>query len=77
MAEVTKRTLVLTFGTAAGAEVKLTINKPKESLTGKNVSDAMEAIINARALGEAQIVSSKVDAKFVIQETESLDISEE
>ena len=77
MAEVTKRTLVLTFGTPAGAEVKLTINKPKEGLTGKNVSDAMEAIINAKALGEEQFVSSKVDAKFVIQETESLDISEE
>ena len=38
MAEVTKRTLVLTFGTPAGSEVKLTINKPKEGLTGKNVS---------------------------------------
>ena len=77
MAEVTKRTLVLTFGTPAGGEVKLTINKPKEGLTGKDVSDAMEAIINTKSFGEVQTVSSKVDAKFVIQETESLDISEE
>ena len=77
MAEVTKRTLILTFKTPAGGEVKLTINKPKEGLTGKDVSDAMEAIINTKSFGEVQLVSSKVDAKFVIQETESLDISEE
>lgn len=77
MAEVTKRTLILTFTTPAGSEIKLTINKPKEGLTNKDVSSAMDAIINAKALGQAQVVSSKAEAKFVIQETESLNIDEE
>lgn len=76
MAEVTKKTLVMTFTTPAGGEVKLTINKPKEGLTGSNVSSAMDAIIATKALGESQLVTDKADAKFVIQETESLDLTE-
>lgn len=76
MAEVTKRTLIMAFGTPAGGEVKLTINKPKDGLTGSQISAAMDQIIASNALGEAQLVSTKNDAKFVIQETESIELGE-
>ena len=76
MAEIKKKNLVLVFSTPAGGEVKLTINSPKEGLTTQQVNVAMDAIINAKALGEAQIVSSKAEAKYIIQEVEAIEIQE-
>ena len=76
MAEIKKKNLVLVFSTSAGGEVKLTINSPKEGLTTEQVNAAMDAIIEAKALGEAQIVSSKAEAKYIIQEVEAIEIQE-
>ncbi len=76
MAEIKKKNLVLVFSTPAGGEVKLTINSPKEGLTTQQVNVAMDAIINAKALGEAQIVSSKAEAKYIIQEVEAIEMQE-
>ena len=72
MAEITKKNLVLTFGTSAGKEVKLTIAKPKAGLTSDEISSAMTDIIAANALGEDSLVATKVSAKYVVQQTEAI-----
>lgn len=74
MAEIKKKNLVLTFGTPAGGEEKLTINSPKENLTSETINAAMDAIIDSKALGENQVVSTKAEAKYVIQEVEAIEI---
>ncbi len=75
MAEITKKNLVLTFGTSAGKEVKLTIAKPKEGLTSGEISAAMTDIIAANALGEDGLVTTKVEAKYVVQQTEAITLA--
>ena len=75
MAEITKKNLVLTFGSSDGKEVKLTITKPKEGLTGSEINTAMTDIIAANALGEDDLVSKKVDAKYVVQQTEAITLA--
>lgn len=74
MAEVTKKNLVLTFGTSIGGEVKLTINAPSDDLTSEEISAAMDAIIAAKALGEEVLVSTKTEAKYVIQQVEAIEL---
>ena len=74
MAEIKKKNLVLTFGTGAGGEVKLTINAPSEDLTSETISAAMDAIIASKALGEEQLVSVKTEAKYVIQQVEAINL---
>ena len=75
MAEITKKSLVLTFGTGAGKEVKLTIAKPKTDLTSDEISVAMTDIIAANALGEDGLVATKVSAKYVVQQTEAITLA--
>lgn len=74
MAEITKKNLVLSFATAAGATLKLTINTPNEELTSENISTAMDAIIASQAFGEEQLATSKEEAKYVIQEVEAVQL---
>ena len=75
MAEITKKNLVLTFGTGAGKEVKITIAKPKEGLASGEISSAMTDIIAANALGEDSLVTTKVSAKYVVQQTEAITLA--
>ena len=74
MAEITKRNLLLTFGTATGAKVTLTINSPNPDLSGPEISAAMDQIINTNAYGEEELVKSKQEAKYVIQQTEAIEL---
>ena len=74
MAEITKKNLVLTFGTALGGEEKITINTPNEALTSEAISSAMDAIIASKAFGEEQLVSTKTEAKYVIQQVEAIEL---
>lgn len=74
MAEITKKNLVLTFATASGATLKLTVNTPNETLTSQNISDAMDAIIASNAFGEEQLAATKEEAKYVIQEVEAVEL---
>lgn len=74
MAEITKKNLVLTFSTPVGGEEKLTINTPDENLTSESISAAMDAIIAANAFGEEHLVSGKEEAKYVIQEVETIEL---
>ena len=72
MAEITKRNLVLTFSTATGKAVALTINSPNEALTDAEISQAMDAIIATNAFGEEELVNDKEEAKYVIQQVEAI-----
>lgn len=74
MAEVTKKILVLTFGTPQGKKLKLTINNPKKSLTSEEISTIMDEIIDTRTFGQMQVVSEKLEAKYIIQEEESVEL---
>jgi len=72
MAEITKKNLVLGFSTTAGKSVNLTIKEPAESLTSAMISEAMDEIIASGALGEEGVVTTKEDAKYVIQEVDTI-----
>ena len=72
MAEITKRNLLLSFGTTGGKTVNLTVNTPNPALEDAEVVSAMDAIIAAGALGSEEVVSTKVEAKYVVQEEESI-----
>lgn len=75
MAIVIKKTLVLGFVTSEGKSVNLTINAPKEGLSGVEVASAMEQIISSNALGEEGTVTQKSGAKYVIQEVDEITLS--
>lgn len=72
--EITKKTLVLGFVNGLGKEVNLTINAPAENLTGEIVSDAMDEIVASGAFGEESVVTNKVDAKYVIQQVDEIEL---
>lgn len=74
MAEITKRNLVLTFGTKDGKELNLTITKPREDLADGEISAAMTEIIAANALGGDSLVTTKVEANYVIQQKEAVSL---
>lgn len=74
--EVTKKNLVLGFSTGTGAKVNLTIRSPKEDMQGTVVAGIMDEIISSQALGDDSLVTHKVEAKYVIQETEEVDLTE-
>ncbi len=75
MAELVKKTLVLTFGTEKGKEATLTVNAPKEELTGAQVTAAMNAIVASGAFGEESKANSVVGAKYVLQQVEAISIA--
>ena len=72
MAEITKKSLVLTFGTVGSKEVTLTITKPSDTLTGVNIASAMDQIIAANAYGDGDVVNQKLAAKYVTQQVDAI-----
>ena len=72
MAQITKKTLVLNFGTAVGDSLKLTINAPADNLSAETVSAAMDAKITSEAFGADSLAKVKSEAKYVIQEVEEI-----
>ena len=73
--EITKKTLVLGFTNTLGKTVSLTINDPAEGLEGEAVSSVMDEIIAATALGAESLVANKVDAKYVIQQVDEIELA--
>ncbi|MBE6023243.1 MAG: DUF2922 domain-containing protein [Cellulosilyticum sp.] len=73
--EITKRTLVLGFTNVLGQNVNLTINDPAEGLEGEVVSNVMDEIIASNALGTESPATSKVEAKYVIQQVDELELA--
>lgn len=72
--EITKKTLVLGFTNGLGKSVNLTINDPAEGLEGEVVNSVMDEIVASGAFGEESVVANKVDAKYVIQQVEEIDL---
>ena len=72
--EITKRVLVLIFTNGLGKNVSLTINDPAEGLEDATVSSVMDEIVAASALGEESIVANKLEAKYVIQQVDEIEL---
>ena len=72
--EITKRVLVLIFTNGLGKNVSLTINDPAEDLEDEEISKAMDEIVDASALGEESIVANKLEAKYVIQQVDEIEL---
>ncbi|MBQ1275490.1 MAG: DUF2922 domain-containing protein [Cellulosilyticum sp.] len=75
--EITKRVLVLIFTNGLGKNVSLTINDPAEGLEDATVSSVMDEIVAASALGEESIVANKLEAKYVIQQVDEVELEQE
>lgn len=75
--EITKKTLVLIFTNGLGKNVSLTINDPAEGLEDATVSSVMDEIVAASALGEESIVANKLEAKYVIQQVDEVELEQE
>lgn len=75
--EITKRALVLIFTNGLGKNVSLTINDPAEDLEDEEISRAMDEIVAASALGEESIVANKLEAKYVIQQVDEVELEQE
>ena len=74
MAEVTKKVLVLGFTNAIGKNVSVTVNEPVANASGEVISSVMDEIISSGALGEDGVVCNKIDAKYVVQQEEKIEI---
>lgn len=74
MAEITKKSLVLTFKTAGNKEVSLTIAKPGERVGATEIVDAMNTMIAAGGYGDGDLVTEKLAAKYVSQHVEDISL---
>lgn len=74
--EITKRSLVLVFGTPAGKEETITITNPGESLEGAQIKAVMDTVLATGAVGEKSAVDSIVGAKYVIQQVDEVDLEQ-
>ena len=74
--EITKKNLVLTFGTSAKSEESITISNPRPTLTGLEVKAAMDQALASGAIGEAVQATTIVGAKYIIQQVDTVDLAE-
>ena len=74
--EIKKRNLVLVFGTPVKTQETVTITNPAESLSGAQIKKAMTDIIASNALGENVQASSIIEAKYVIQQVDTVVLDE-
>lgn len=72
--EIKRKVLVLTFVDGLGKNVNLTINEPKIGMDDMDVSMIMDEIIDSKAFGASSLVTAKSEAKFVVQQEETLSI---
>ena len=74
--EIKKRNLVLVFGTPVKTEETITITNPAETLSGAEIKKAMTDIIASNALGENVQPDCIVEAKYVIQQVDNVELEE-
>lgn len=72
--EVTKRSLVLTFGTPVKTVESITIANPANLLEPSEVKLAMERALASGAIGEVVQASSIDGAKYVIQQVDEINL---
>lgn len=75
--EITKRNLVLAFGTPAGKEETITIKTPNETLEGPQIKAAMDKALATGAIGEKVQADSVAWAKYIIQQEDEVDFTQE
>lgn len=73
--EITKKNLVLTFGTSAKTEETITITNPNATLENAQIKQAMEQALASGAIGEKVAANSIVGAKYVIQQVDEIDLA--
>lgn len=73
--EITKKNLVLTFGTSAKTEETITITNPGTTLEGSQIKLAMDKALASGAIGEKVPANSIVGAKYVIQQVDEIDLA--
>ena len=73
---VTKRSLVLTFGTSAKTEEIITITNPADLLTGSEIKKAMTQMLTSGAIGENVRANSIIGAKYIVQQVDAVDLEE-
>lgn len=74
--EIKKRNLLLVFGTAVKTEETITITNPAETLSGAQIKKAMTDIIASNALGENVQPDHIIEAKYVIQQVDTVELDE-
>lgn len=74
--EIKKRNLVLVFGTPVKTEETITITNPAETLSGAQIKKAMTDIIASNALGENVQPDRIIEAKYVIQQVDTVELEE-
>lgn len=72
---ITKRKLVLTFGTPSNRSVDVVITKPKEGITDPEIKAAMEKMLATGALGDGSVADSIEGAKYVTQQVDEVTIA--
>lgn len=74
--QIKKRNLVLVFGTPVKTEETITITNPAETLSGAEIKKAMTDIIASNALGENVQPDRIIEAKYVIQQVDTVVLDE-
>lgn len=70
---ITKRSLVLTFGTPIKTDLTITVASPNAALEGTDIKRSMDSILASNALGEVAVADSIMGAKYVIQQVDEVD----
>ena len=75
--EVKRKTLVLSFVSAIGEVLNVTINKPNDELEASEIAAAMDQMVASQALGcdSSQRPIDKKAAKYVVQQQEEISLS--
>lgn len=74
--EITKKNLVLVFGTPAKTEETITITSQNVTLEAGHIKTAMTQALASGAIGENVGASSIVGAKYVIQQVDTVNLDE-
>lgn len=73
--EITKKNLVLTFGTTGKTQEAITVTNPKITLEGSQIKTAMDKMLASGAIGEQMPASSIVGAKYIIQQVDEVELA--
>lgn len=72
----TKKVLQMTFATAEGGRMNISLSNTKDNLTAGQVKEVMDTIVTSQAFETRKgSVNEKVRARFVTQTIEDLDIA--
>ena len=74
--EITKKNLILAFGTPAKTEETITITNPSPTLEASHIKAAMTQALASGAIGENVGANSIVGAKYMIQQVDTVNLDE-